>query len=107
MVIWLGKSLSAAAERASPLILGWKGVRSLLQGLVLGSATAEFRVCSIGTKRVNKHRRPDLDDPAGATEVHLYRSSSVATLLTLKRRLRIVACLLRSIVRMDSRLLEG
>ena len=63
--------------------------------MVLGRAKAEFRVSSIGTTKVNKHRRPDLDDPASATEVHLYRSSSVA----LKRRLRIVACLLRSIAR--------
>ena len=48
------------------------------QGLVLGSGKAEFRVWSIGGKKVNKHRRPDMDGPASATEVHLCRSSSVA-----------------------------
>ena len=51
--------------------------------------------------------RPDLDDPASATEVHLYRSCSIAPLPTLKRRLRIVASLLRSAARNGFTLARG
>ena len=43
--------------------------------------------------------RPSLVDPLDATEVHLFRSQSVAPLLTVKKRLRCVACLLSAIVR--------
>ena len=38
-------------------------------------------------------------DPLDATEVHLFRSQSVAPLLTVKKRLRSVASLLSAIVR--------
>ena len=86
---------SAAAERA----LAMAGGLVSPQGLVLGRGKAEFRVCGIGGKKVNKQSRPDMDGPASATEVHLCRSSRVVTshTLTLNRRLRIVACLLRNI----------
>ena len=41
--------------------------------------------------------RPDLVDPTCASEVHLYRNHSIAPLLTLKSRLRVVLSLLDGI----------
>ena len=43
--------------------------------------------------------RPNLINPLDATEVHLFRSQSVAPLLTLIKKLRCVACLLSVIIR--------
>ena len=73
---------SAAAERALAYAFGMAG----------------YRVCNIGGKRVHKCR-PDLVDPASANEVHLFRSCSIALLLTLKRSLRVVACFLSRVAR--------
>ena len=52
-------------------------------GLVLGRGSALFRVENIGGNRVRR-MRPDLDDPASASEVHLYRSYSIAPFLLLR-----------------------
>ena len=81
-----------------PLPLEWQEGRYPLppQGLVLGRGVARFRVDAIGGRRV-KRFRSDLDDPANATEFHLFRSCTIAPLLTLKRRLRMVADLFWSI----------
>ena len=74
-------------------------------GLALGSWVARFRVSNIG-KRVGRFR-PDLDDLSSATEVHLKRSCSIPPLLTLKRRSRVVACLLLSFARDGFTLARG
>ena len=50
---------------------------------------------------------PSLVDPLDATEVHLYRSQSVAPLLTMKKRLRGVAGLLSAIIRDGFTLARG
>ena len=89
---------SATAERALAYAFGMAGGPIPPQGLVLGRGKAQYRVCNIGCKRVHKCR-PDLVDPASANEVHLFRSCSIALLLTLKRRLRVVACLLSRVAR--------
>ena len=92
---------SAAAGRVLAFAFGVAGGPVTSHCLFLVGGTAEFRVCSIEGVKVNKHRRLDLDYPTSAIEVHLCRSSSIAPSppLTIKKRLRIVACLLRNIAR--------
>ena len=46
-----------------------------------------------------RRHRPNMADLVDATEVHLYRSHSVAPLLALKKKLRCVACLVVGINR--------
>ena len=87
---------STAAENAQACAFGMEGGPVPSNGLVLGLGSALFRVENISGNRV-RSMCPDLDDLASASEVHLYRSYSIAPFLTLKRRLRAVACLVRSI----------
>ena len=92
------RAWSTAAENALARAFGMAGSPIPPNGLVLSREAAKFWVDNIGGKRVRRFR-PDLDDPASASEVHLYRCCSVAPLLTPKRRLRAVASLLRSVAR--------
>ena len=89
---------SAAAERALASAFGMAGGPVPTQRLVLGRGRARVGVSSIGGKSIGRQRL-DLVDPVDATEVHLYSSHSVASLLALKKRLRCVACLLLGIAR--------
>ena len=55
-----------------------------LGGLVGGRGRARFWNVSLGGKSMRRHR-PSLVNPLDATEVHLFRSQSVAPLLAVKR----------------------
>ena len=61
---------------------------------------------SVGGKCSRRHR-PCLVDPVDATEVHLYKSHSVAPVFALKKRLRAVECLLSAIDREGFSLCRG
>ena len=87
-------SWSAAAERALVSAFEMAGGQVPPQGLVIGRERDCFRVSSIGGKKVRRYR-PDLVDLADSTDVR----HSIALLLTLKKRLRCMACLLLSIAR--------
>ena len=77
-----------------------------LQGLSLGRGKACLCTVSVGGKCSRRHR-PCLNDPMDATEIHLYRSHSVAPVLALKKRLRAVECLLLAIERGGLTLCRG
>ena len=67
---------SAAVERALASAFGMARAPVPPQGLVLEGGRLSSGNVVLGGGKVNKHR-PDLDDPANATEVHLCGSSSV------------------------------
>ena len=56
------------------------------RGLVLGRGAAKFRVVRLGGPKV----RSNAVDPADGGDVHLYRDSSLAPLLDLRRHLKVV-----------------
>ena len=88
---------SAFREAGGPVPLG---------GLEGGRGRARFWTVCLGGKSMRKYR-PSLVDPLDATEVHLFRSQSVAPLLTVKKRLRYVDCLLSAIIREGFTLARG
>ena len=98
MSIWLGRIGLLPRSVPSLMPLGWQGARSLHRVLFLEGGRLNIGSVTLGGKRVHKCR-PDLVDPASANEVHLFRSCSIALLLTLKRRLRVVACFLSRVAR--------
>ena len=59
------------------------------RGLVLGRGTARLRVVRFGGLKVRKVRGNAVD-PVDGRDVHLYRDSSLAPLLDLRRRLKVV-----------------
>ena len=59
------------------------------RGLVLGRGAARFRVVRLGGPKVRKVCGSAVD-PADGGDVHLYRDSSLAPLLDLRRRLKVV-----------------
>ena len=71
-----------------------------------GRGRARFWTASLGGKRMRRYR-PSLVDPLDAMEVHLFRSQSIAPLLTVKKRLRFVDCLLAAIIRDGFTLARG
>ena len=75
-------------------------------GLEGSRGRARFWTANLGGKSVRRYR-PSLVDPLDATEVHLFRSQSVAPLLTVKKRLRYVACLISAIIRDGFTLARG
>ena len=74
------RAWSIAAESALACAFGMAGGPIHPNDLVLGRGAALFRVDNFGHSRVRR-LRPDLDDPASASEVHLYRNCSVAPFL--------------------------
>ena len=68
------------------------------RGLALGRGTARFRNVAVGGAKVCR-LRGDVADPTSASEAHVFRDCSIAPLRVLKRRLRAVSDLLRSIGR--------
>ena len=74
------------------------------RGLVLGRGTARFRVVRLGGPKVRKVRSSAVDRADGVG-VHLYRDSSTAPLLDLRRRLKVVFDILGGILRRVSLLL--
>ena len=77
-------------------------------GLVLVRGAARFRVVRIGGPEVRKVRG-NIVDPIDGRDVHLYRDSSIAPLLDLRRRVKVVGDVLGEMVRSgfsSSRFLE-
>ena len=68
---------STAAESALASAFGLAGGPVPSQGLVLGRGIARLRVDAVGGRRVNRFR-PDLYDLANVTEVHMFRSYTIA-----------------------------
>ena len=83
-VVW-----SSAAEAALSDAYRFSGGPVPGRGLVLGRGTARLRVVRLGGPRVRKVRGNAVD-PVDCTDVHLYRDSSLAPLLNLRRRLKVV-----------------
>ena len=97
---------SAAAERSLATAMREAGGPMPSGGLEGGRGRARFQSVRLGGKRMCRYR-PSLVEPLDATEVHLFRSQSVAPLLTAKKRLRCVACLLSAVVREGFTLARG
>ena len=89
---------STAAECALATAFRDAGGPVPFGGLEGGRGRARFWTVSFGGKHMRRYW-PRLVDFLDATEVHLFRSQSVAPLLTVKKRLRSVACLLSAIIR--------
>ena len=68
------------------------------RGLVLGRGTARLRVVRRGGHKVRKVRGSAVD-PADGGDIHLFRDSSIALLLDLRRRLKVVFDLLGGMIR--------
>ena len=65
---------------------------------MLGRGAARFRVVRIGGPQVRKVRC-NIVDPVDGRDVHMYRDSSIAPLLGLRRRLMVVGDVLGDMVR--------
>ena len=89
---------SSAAETALADAYCFSGGPVSDRGLVLGRGTARFRVVRLGGPKVRKVRSSAVD-PADGVGVHLYRDSSTAPLLDLRRRLKVVFDILGGILR--------
>ena len=92
----LGLFWSSAAETALADAYCFSGGRVPDRGLVLGRSTARLRVVRLGGPKVRKVRGSAVD-PADGGDIHLYRDSSIAPLLDLRRRLKVVFDLLGGI----------
>ena len=76
------------------------------RGLVRGRGSAQFRRVVLGGPRVRRFRA-SISDPTSATEVHMFKDSSMVPLLALKRRLDAVHSLLVGIGREGFTLSRG
>ena len=92
-LVWFG-----AAETALADAYRFCGCSVPSRGLVLGRGGALFRVVTLGGHRVRKARGnvSDVDDDAG---VFLYRDSSIAPLLDMRRRSKAVLGVLDAMIR--------
>ena len=79
---------SSAAETALADAYCFSGGPVSDRGLVLGRGTARFRVVRLGGPKVRKVRSSAVD-PADGVGVHLYRDSSTAPHLDLRRHLKV------------------
>ena len=89
---------SSAAETALADAYYFSGCPVPDRGLVLGRGTDRFRVVRLGGPKVLKVRGSAVD-PADGGDVHQYRDSSLAPLLDLRRRLKVVFDLLGGMIR--------
>ena len=89
---------SGAAESALVDAYCFSGGPLPSRGLVLGRGRASFRVVKLGGHRVRKARGYAADSNVAA-DVFLYRDSSIASLLDLRRRLKAVMELVDAIIR--------
>ena len=94
MSMGLRETWSTAGENSLVMAHELAGGPMPSRGLVLGRGTAKFMGVSFDGANVGRFRR-EIAWPAGAAEVHLFRDFSIAPVLILKRRLRVVADLLR------------
>ena len=76
------------------------------RGLVFGRGSDLFRVVRLGGRKVQKARgnAADADD---ATDVFLYRDSSIAPLLDMRRRFKAVVDVLDAMIRHGASLLRS
>ena len=89
---------SGAAEAALADAYQFSGGPILGRGLVLGSGSASFRVVRLGGYKVRK-ARGNAADAHDAADVFLYRDSSIAPLLDLRRRFKAVMDHLDAMIR--------
>ena len=89
---------SSAAESALADTESFSGGQILSRGLVLGRGAARFRVVRQGGPTVRKVRGNAVD-PVDGRDVDMYRDSSLAPLLGLRRRLKVVFDILGDMLR--------
>ena len=82
----------------SLVLFGSVVVSFLVGGLVLGMGSAVFRVVRLGGHQVRK-ARANVADALGAADVFLYRDSSIAPLLDMRRRFKTVMDVLDAMIR--------
>ena len=92
-VVWSGAVESALADAHR-----FSGGPLPRRGLVLGKGSASFRVGKLGGHRVRK-ARGSAADAIDAADVFLYRDSSIAPLLDMRRRFKAVMELLDAMIR--------
>ena len=89
---------SRAAETALADAYRFSGGPAPCQGLVLGRGMARFRLVRLGGHKVRKVRSNAVD-VHDAADVFLYRDSSIAPLLDMRRRFRAVLGVLDAMIR--------
>ena len=89
---------SGAAEAALVDAYRFSGGPLPCRGLVHGRESASFRVVRFGGRRVRK-ARGNVADALDAADVFLYRDLSVAPLLDMRRRFKVVMDLLGAMIR--------
>ena len=89
---------SRAAEAALADAYCFSGGPAPCQGLVLGRGVARFRHVRLGGHKVRK-ARSNVADVHDAADVFLYRDSSIAPLLDMRRRFKAVMDVLGSMIR--------
>ena len=89
---------SGAAESALVDAYRFRGGPLPSRGLVLGRGRASFRIVKLGGHKIRK-ARGYAADAHDAADVFLYRDSSIAPLLDLRRRLKAVMELVDAMIR--------
>ena len=89
---------SGAVEAALADAFRFSGGRLPRRGLVLGRSSASFRVVRLGGHKVRK-ARGNAADAQDAADVFLYRDSSIAPLLDMRRRFKTVMDVLDAMIR--------
>ena len=92
-LVWSGAVESALAD-----VYRFSGGLLPCGGLVVGRWSASFRVVRLGGHKVRK-ARGYAADAHGAADVFLYRDSSVAPLLDMRRRIKAVMEILEAMIR--------
>ena len=98
MFLGLGLFGSGAVETALADAYRFSGGPLPSRGLVLGRRNASFRVVRLGGRKVRK-ARGNAVDVHDAADVFLYRDSSIAPLLDMRRRFKAVMELLNAMIR--------
>ena len=97
---------SGAAEAALADAYRFSGGALPGRGLVLGRGSALFRVVRLGGHQVRK-ARGNVADALDAADVFLYRDSSIAPLLDMRRRFKAVVDVLGAMIRSGFSLTVG
>ena len=93
---WIVWSRAAETALADAYCFSW--VLPPCQGLFLGRGVARFRLVRLGCHKVRKVRSNAVD-VHDAADVFLYRDSSIAPLLDMRRRFRAVMGVLDAMIR--------
>ena len=81
-----------------PTLIGFAGGLVPERGLIMGGCTARMRVVRLGGPEVRKARKNVFDAHEGG-DVHMFRDSSAALLLDLRRRFKAVLDVLDAMIR--------